>query len=163
MSFSLQCLKPVLSMSSNENNYSVLTFMCYNGGSDQYTENSIFQNILEVYLKLSSPPVAMQSLNRSLERGLATGLKGTAQLFNFIFENLEKYVCCLWTNYSLCSSSVGVFLESGDLMGFCMQLLLPAVEVNPRVVRTRVEAWCLCYQGSGASPVVLVTWSPVWT
>lgn len=42
-------------------------------------------------------------------------------------------------------------------MGFCMQLLLPAVEINPRVSRTQVGGMMLVFQGSGASPVVLVT------
>jgi len=43
------------------------------------------------------------------------------------------------------------------MMGFCMQLLLPAVKVNPGVDCAQVEACCLYYRGSGARPAVLVT------
>lgn len=49
---SLQHPKAVISMISNKNNYSLLAFMCYSGGRDQYTEKSILQNVLEVYLVL---------------------------------------------------------------------------------------------------------------
>jgi len=43
-------------MCSSENNYSVLTFTYCSGGSDQYTAKSVFQNILDAYLKSSPPP-----------------------------------------------------------------------------------------------------------
>lgn len=62
-SSSLQHLKAVISMISNKNNYSVLTFMCYSGGRDRYTKKSILQNVLEVYLVLGFFfPVTTQSL-----------------------------------------------------------------------------------------------------
>lgn len=93
----------------------------------------------------------MGSLNRCPGRGWL-------QLFNFIFENLEKRVCCLWSYFSLCSSvlgfSWGVVTWGDPASSCCFQLW----KSTPGLFAARWR------HGAGvprAVVVVLGIWSPV--